>query len=39
MCDVEHRPSQSEIDENGQDEEGNDWSDCDIKYRCNYEMK
>jgi len=39
MCDVTHRPPQSEIDENGEDKEGNDWSDCDIEYRCNYEMR
>jgi len=39
MCDVKPRPPQSEIDENGCDADGNDWSDCDIEYRCNYEMR
>lgn len=33
---VEHRPSEDQIDEEGCDGEGNYWGD--YEYRCNYEL-
>jgi len=36
-CEVKNRPSKSELDEEGFDEDGQDWSG-DFSYVCNYKM-
>lgn len=37
-CDVQNKPPESELDEEGYDGDGQDWTG-DYEYICNYEMK